>query len=71
MKPILVEVIAPVLTVDAFPRYGAFLLFEGTGLTQRLLDAAFDDYPLDFLDDFQRLWHWLTELIKKYGRRIQ
>jgi hypothetical protein len=69
MKPLQIEVIAPVLE-----GYGLCntceLLFNEAGLDSGPVERGIDEYPPDWVQDYQRLSSWLADLSARYGDRV-
>ncbi len=69
MKPVQVEVIAPVLQ-----GYGLCntceLLFGEANLDNGPVERGLNEYPPDWVEDYVRLSDWLADLSAQYGKRI-
>jgi hypothetical protein len=69
VKPVQIEVIAPVLQ-----GYGLCktceLLFDKADLDGGPVARILDEYPQDWMEDYRRLSDWLADLSARYGERI-
>ncbi|UCC63377.1 MAG: hypothetical protein JSV36_22040 [Anaerolineae bacterium] len=69
MTPIQLQVIAPVLE-----GYGLCntceLLFSEAKLDSGPVERGLDEYPPDWIKDYQRLSEWLVDLSARYGHCI-
>lgn len=69
MKPVQIEVIAPVLQ-----GYGLCktceLLLDKADLDGGPVARVLDEYPQDWVEDYRRLSDWLADLSARYGERI-
>jgi len=69
MKPILLEVVAKVMTsFDQCRRCKIF--FDQTGLNQKLQQKEIDEYPPDLREENRKLSDWLRELNRLYKHRL-
>ena len=69
MKPLHIEVIAPVL--EGYNLCNTCeLLFNEAGLDSGPVERGVDEYPPDWVEDYQRLSAWLADLSTRYGGRI-
>lgn len=66
VKPISVEVIAPVLTDLRHCAHCEFI-FGQTEVGKWVHREELDGYPQDLKEDFERLSAWLIELAHRYG----
>jgi len=69
MKPVRVEVIAPLLDRQALC-FSCEIIAAGVGLNRRLVEGE-EAYPADWQADFERLSAWVAELAERYGDQIQ
>lgn len=69
MKPVELEVIAPVLE-----GYGLCttceLLFNAVALDNKPVERGLDEYPSEWVEDYERLSVWLASLSVRYGARL-
>ncbi|NIO71876.1 MAG: hypothetical protein GTN71_23345 [Anaerolineae bacterium] len=70
VKPISVEVIAPVLT-DLRHCAHCEVIFGQTEVGQQVHREELDEYPQDLKEDFERLSAWLIELAHRYGDALR
>jgi len=70
MNPILIEVIAPVLT-DLRHCAHCEVLFGQTEVGRQVHKEELDEYPQDLKEDFERLSAWLIELAHRYGDAVR
>jgi len=69
MKPVQVEVIAPVLEGYGLCPTCELLLSEAD-LDGGPVERGVDEYPPDWVEDYQRLTGWLADLSARYGECI-
>ena len=69
-NPILLEIIAPVLT-DFRHCAHCELIFNQTKVGQQTHQQILNEYPEDLREDFERLSAWLFELAHKYGNALR
>jgi len=70
MNPVLIEVIAPVLT-DLRHCAHCEVLFSQTEVGWQVHREELDEYPQDLKEDFERLSAWLIELAHRYGDAVR
>jgi hypothetical protein len=70
MKPVCLEVIAPVLQGLGICTSCELVLSEG-GVGRHPAERALDEYPHEWQDDYQRLTDWVYDLTGRYGDQIQ
>ncbi len=69
MKPILLEVVAKMMTsFDQCRRCKIF--FDQTGLNQKLQQKEIDAYPPDLREENRKLSEWMRELSRLYKHRL-
>ena len=69
MKPILLEVVARVMTsFDQCRR--CKILFDQTGLNQKIQQKEIDEYPPDLREENRKLSDWMRELNRLYRHRL-
>jgi hypothetical protein len=69
MKPILLEVVAKVITsFDQCRR--CKILFDQAGLNQNFRQKEMDEYPPDLKEENSRLLDWMGELHRLYKHRL-
>jgi hypothetical protein len=69
MKPILLEVVAKMMTsFDQCRRCKMF--FDQTGLNQKLQQKEMDEYPPDLKEENRNLLDWMRELNRLYKHRL-
>ena len=69
MKPILLEVVAKVMTsFDQCRRCKVF--FDQTGLNQKIQQQEIDEYPPDLREENRKLLDWMGELNRLYKHRL-
>jgi hypothetical protein len=70
VKPVSVEVIAPVLS-DLRHCEHCEIIFGQTEVGQQVHREELDEYPQDLKEDFERLSAWLIELAHRYGDTLR
>jgi len=70
VKPVSVEVIAPVLTDLRHCEHCEFI-FGQTEIGRQVHREELDEYPQDLKEDFERLSAWLIELAHRYGDALR
>jgi hypothetical protein len=69
MRPIQIEVIAPVW--EGYNLCSTCeLLFHEADLDGGPMERGLEEYPADWIQDYQRLSDWLADLSARYGGRI-
>jgi len=71
VKPIKVEVINLMLTVQTEECKNCRLIFEETDVKRKFADKEMNEYPEDVKEDVVRLSNWIRELAHLYSHRIQ
>lgn len=71
VKPIKVEVINLMLTVQTEECKNCRLIFEETDMKRKFADKEMNEYPEDVKEDVVRLSNWIRELAHLYSHRIQ
>lgn len=71
VKPIKVEVINLMLTVQTEECKNCRLIFEETDMKRKFANKEMNEYPEDVKEDVVRLSNWIRELAHLYSHRIQ
>lgn len=71
VKPIKVEVINLMLTVQTEECKNCRLIFEETDMKRKFANKEMNEYPEDVKEDVVRLSNWIRELARLYSHRIQ
>jgi hypothetical protein len=70
MKPIRLEIVTKVITFFDHCRR-CKVLFDQTGLDQKLHQKEMDEYPSDLKEEYRNLSDWIRELSRLYKHRLQ
>jgi hypothetical protein len=71
MKPIMVEVLSMMLTVQTEECKNCSPIFESVGLKRQFHDKEINEYPEDVKEEVLRLSDWIRELSQRYPYQIQ
>lgn len=71
MTPIMVEIIAPMMSSLGFGRYGTGLVTRQLGLQEKLHTASNDEYPDHWKETGIRIAQWIEEMNRLYKHRIR
>jgi hypothetical protein len=71
VKPIKVEVINLMLSVQTEECKNCRLIFEETDVKRKFADKEMNEYPEDVKEDVVRLSNWIRERAHLYSHRIQ
>lgn len=71
MKPIMVEVLSVMLTVQTEECKNCSPIFEGVGLKGKFHNKEINEYPEDIKEEVLRLSDWIRELSQRYPYQIQ
>ena len=69
MKPIRLEIVTKVITLFDHCRR-CKVLFDQTGLDQKLHQKEMDEYPSDLKEEYMNLSDWIRELSRLYKHRL-
>jgi hypothetical protein len=69
MKPILLEIVTPVMTSFGQCRR-CKVLFDQAGFGQKLHQKEIDEYPADLKEELTKLSDWIRELNRLYKHRL-
>jgi len=69
LKPILLEIVTKVMTTFHHCRH-CEILFNQSGLDQKILEKELTEYPPDLKEEFLRLSDWIRELSRLYKHRL-
>lgn len=70
MKPILIEVVAPLLTAQSFNCRRCNPIFEEAGLKNLYVDACNDEYPEEWKEELEGISDWVSRAGDLYKHRI-
>jgi hypothetical protein len=70
MKPIRLEIVTKGITFFDHCRR-CKVLFDQTGLDQKLHQKEMDEYPSDLKEEYRNLSDWIRELSRLYKHRLQ
>lgn len=71
MTPIMVEIVAPMMSSLGFGRYGIGLVTRQLGLQEKLHNASSDEYPDHWKETGIRIAQWIEEMNRLYKHRIR
>lgn len=71
LKPIMVEVVSMMLTVQTEECKNCRGVFESIGLKSKFADREINEYPSDLKEEVLRLSNWIRELTQRYPNQIQ
>lgn len=71
MKPIMLEVLSLMLTVQTEECKNCSPIFESVGLKRQFHDKEINEYPEDIKEQVLRLSDWIRELTQRYPSQIQ
>jgi hypothetical protein len=71
MTPVLLEIVAPMLSSLGFGCRGCGTVTRQLGLQKSIHDAACDEYPEHWKEAAARIAEWVQELRRLYKHRIQ
>lgn len=71
MKPIRVEVLSIMLTVQTEECKNCSPIFESVGLKSKFHNKEINEYPVDVKEEVLRLSDWIRELSQRYPYQIQ
>jgi len=69
MKPILLEIVADLITTFGQCRPCGFI-FDEAGLNKKVYQKEIDEYPPDLIQESEELSNWIRELKKLYKHRL-
>ena len=70
MRPILLEIVTPVMTTFDHCRH-CEILFDEAGLDQKFHQKEINEYPPDLKEKFVKLSDWIRELTRLYKHRLR
>jgi hypothetical protein len=71
MKPVVLEVLAPMLAAMEMNCRGCNLIFDTLGLRQNYRGSAVQEYPEDWKQAVEYLTSWIQEITYIYRHRIR
>jgi hypothetical protein len=71
MKPIVLEVVAPMLSSTEISSRGSGLILDYVGLRKKDRKACTDEYPEDWKEAVDYLSKWIEEISDLYRHRIK
>jgi len=71
MTPIVVEIVAPMLSCLSFGCRACGLVTNRLGLQEKLHDSSCDEYPDHWKDTGARIAEWIDEIDRLYKHRIR
>ncbi|MBN2123724.1 MAG: hypothetical protein JW821_05500 [Deltaproteobacteria bacterium] len=71
MEKVLLEVVAPMLSIVEPAGFGSGLIFGSLGLKDRDREGCVHDYPEDWKEAVDYLGRWVGEIRKLYRHRVQ
>ncbi len=69
MRPIVLEIVTDMITTFGQCRR-CNIFFDEAGLNQKVYQKEVEEYPADFIREFQELSSWIKELNKLYKHRL-
>ncbi len=70
MRPILLEILAPMLSTSEMSCYGCNVIFDSLGVRSSYRRDAVNDYPEDWKQIAGSLTDWIKEISNLYRHRI-
>ncbi|MGD8520019.1 MAG: hypothetical protein PVF56_02640 [Desulfobacterales bacterium] len=71
MKPILLEVVAPMLTTVEWSGWQSQLMIDTLGLRRNSRQSCIDEYPEDWKQAGDYVSNWIREITNLYRHRIK
>ena len=71
MNPILLEIVAPMLSTLEISSRGSGLIFGSLGLKNKYRSATVNDYPEDWKEAVDYLSRWVKQISNLYRHRIR
>jgi hypothetical protein len=71
MKPVVLEVMAPMLSTVEMSCRSCNLIFDAVGVGQKLRNTSENEYPEDWKEAISYLSDWLQEITNLYRHRLE